>query len=120
MRPCAFSHWSDFSESSVFLKKFGRDSLGRAFVSHRLRAVFAKFGKRAMLFRVSPRAGLTVDSAFLIELEQSARAAHDAHFAESVFQRAGNRADAGGGVFYLADFQVSDFVGRFGARIAVF
>src|SRR5437660_12366473 len=85
-----------------FRKELRRGSLPGRFISDVLRAFFAKFKMRTLAVRLRPGATGTIDSVFLIELQQRARAAHDTHFAPGKLRRYQGRLRA-----------ASDFADRF-------
>ena len=68
-------------------KQFRRRAFFRRFVSHMLRALFAKFEMRSFPIGFRPRAARAIDAVLLIQLQQGPRAAHDAHFAPGKFRR---------------------------------
>ncbi len=77
------------------LEEFGLDTFGRGFIGDVLGALFAKLETRAFAVRLRPGTAGTIYAFLLIQLEQRARAADDAHFAEGVFcrrERSGNSA----------------------------
>ena len=56
-----------------------------------------------MIVRVSPRAGVTVNAAFLIEILQKLRAVNDTRIGKSFLHRINHRPHSGGCIINLAN-----------------
>src|SRR6267142_1367899 len=89
--------------NAPLLEKLRSDAFGGGFIGDVLGALFAELEMRALAVRLGPGAAGTIDTFLLIQLEQRARAADDAHLTKSVFYRgdrggnsAGNFADGFG------------------------